>query len=126
MDIFQKLKELDFPVGEYVVIGSGLLAALGLREASDLDLAVSEKLLKDLRALKKFKEEKRYNKLFLLSEDVEIASQFHWEGYSTTIDEAKKMLLEHDAILITDEKGIAGILTKIDIIKAYSEMEFSD
>ena len=45
---------------------------------------------------------------------------------STTIDEAKKMLLEHDAILITDEDKIAGILTKIDIIKAYSERAFSD
>lgn len=45
---------------------------------------------------------------------------------STSIDEAKKMLLEHDAILITDEEKIAGILTKIDIIKAYSEKEYTD
>ncbi|MHA1301907.1 MAG: CBS domain-containing protein [Candidatus Helarchaeota archaeon] len=45
---------------------------------------------------------------------------------STTIDEAKMMLLEHDAILITDKDKIAGILTKIDIIKAYSNREFSE
>ena len=40
---------------------------------------------------------------------------------TTTIDEAKKMLLQHDAILLTDEEGIKGILTKIDIIKAYTK-----
>ncbi|MHA1380529.1 MAG: CBS domain-containing protein [Candidatus Helarchaeota archaeon] len=45
---------------------------------------------------------------------------------SMSIDEAKKMLLEHDAILITDEEKIAGILTKIDIIKAYSEKDYTD
>ena len=40
---------------------------------------------------------------------------------TTTIEEAKKMLLQHDAILITREDKIIGILTKIDIIKAYSK-----
>ncbi len=40
---------------------------------------------------------------------------------TTTIEEAKKMLLQHDAILLTNEEGIKGILTKIDIIKAYSK-----
>ncbi|NVM00841.1 MAG: CBS domain-containing protein [Candidatus Helarchaeota archaeon] len=40
---------------------------------------------------------------------------------TTTVDEAKKMLLQHDAILLTSEEGIEGILTKIDIIKAYSK-----
>ena len=40
---------------------------------------------------------------------------------STTLDEAKRLLLQHDAILITDEDKIKGILTKIDIIKEYSK-----
>jgi hypothetical protein len=31
MDIFKKLKELDFPLGEYVLVGSAPLAARGIR-----------------------------------------------------------------------------------------------
>lgn len=40
---------------------------------------------------------------------------------STNLEEAKKMVLEYDAILIMEEEKIVGILTKIDIIKAYSD-----
>jgi hypothetical protein len=48
MGIFKKLKELDFPLGEYVLVGSGPLAARGIREASDLDIAVTDKLWRQL------------------------------------------------------------------------------
>ena len=43
MDIFKKLKELDYPLGEYVVVG-GAMAAHKLREAHDLDILVTPKL----------------------------------------------------------------------------------
>lgn len=43
MGIFENVKKFNFPIGEYVVVGSGLLAALGLREASDVDVAVTQK-----------------------------------------------------------------------------------
>lgn len=43
MDIFLKLKQLNFPLGEYVVVG-GAMAAHGIREAHDLDILVTPKL----------------------------------------------------------------------------------
>lgn len=44
MDIFTRVKELNFPIGHYVVVGSGILAAKGIRETNDLDIVVSQEL----------------------------------------------------------------------------------
>ena len=90
MDIFKKLTFLDFPQGNYVVIGSGILAALGLREANDLDIAVDSILLSRLKKDKGYKKEFRYNKLFLVKDNVEIITQLDWEDYPTKISEAIK------------------------------------
>lgn len=48
MDIYKKLKELNFTLGEYVVVG-GAMAAHGIRPANDLDVVVTEKLFKQLQ-----------------------------------------------------------------------------
>lgn len=44
MDIFREIKELNFSLGSYVVVGSGVLAAHGLRQARDLDVVVTPEL----------------------------------------------------------------------------------
>ncbi len=84
MDIFKKLEELNFPLGEYVVVGSGPLAARGIREAHDLDIAVSAKLLKKLIASGKYQQKTKYHRLFLSLPGVEIISQLDWEAYPVT------------------------------------------
>ncbi len=93
MNIFKKLKELNFPLGEYVLVGSGPLAARGIREASDLDIAVTDKLWRQLFDSGHYKTEERYGRLFLAeknSEDVDIIKQLDWEDYPTTVEEAIK------------------------------------
>lgn len=42
MDIFTEVHELSFPLGEYVVVGSGHLAAIGFKQIHDIDIVVSE------------------------------------------------------------------------------------
>lgn len=49
MDIFERIRNLNLPVSEYVVFGSGPLAAHGIRESNDLDLFVTDKLYKKLK-----------------------------------------------------------------------------
>ena len=44
MNIITKVKKLDLPLGQYVVIGSGIMAQLGLRAANDVDIAVTPDL----------------------------------------------------------------------------------
>lgn len=49
-EIIAKVKELGLPEGSYVVFGSCPLAAAGLREAGDIDMLVTTKLLRSLEA----------------------------------------------------------------------------
>jgi len=49
MNIFEEVKKLSLPLGEYIVLGSGILGALGIREIGDVDLTVSPRLFRELR-----------------------------------------------------------------------------
>ncbi|MBI4119944.1 MAG: zinc ABC transporter substrate-binding protein [Parcubacteria group bacterium] len=42
MNIFEEVKKLNLPAGKYVVVGSGAMAARGIREAGDVDLLVTQ------------------------------------------------------------------------------------
>jgi hypothetical protein len=50
VDIFQAVKTLSLPLGQYIVFGSGPLAAHGIRPTSDVDLFVTTALYKKLKA----------------------------------------------------------------------------
>jgi hypothetical protein len=45
-EIIAKVKELNLPKNSYIVFGSGPLAAVGIREAGDIDLYVTPDVLK--------------------------------------------------------------------------------
>lgn len=47
MDIYKKLESLNFPKGEYVVVG-GAMTAHNLRDAHDLDILVTPNLYRTL------------------------------------------------------------------------------
>jgi hypothetical protein len=49
MDIIQKVKELNLPLGQYVVFGSGPLAVHGIRPTRDADLLVTTGLYQRLK-----------------------------------------------------------------------------
>lgn len=49
MNIIEEVKKLELPFGEYLVIGSGILGALGIREVKDIDLVVTPKLFDKLK-----------------------------------------------------------------------------
>jgi hypothetical protein len=50
VDIFQQVKALGLPLGQYVVFGSGPLAARSIRATSDVDLFTTTALYDQLRA----------------------------------------------------------------------------
>ncbi len=51
MNIKQKIAELHLVEGSYVVVGSGILGALGIRESSDIDLVVTEDTYQSIKQL---------------------------------------------------------------------------
>ena len=75
-------------MGEYVVIGAGILEALGIRNTNDVDVIVKPILFEKLRESKIYKEEMRWGKIFLIGDQTEIGTKLDWENYSTTIEEA--------------------------------------
>lgn len=49
MDIFYEIEKLNLPKNEFVVLGSGILAALGIRSADDIDLLIQPQLFEKLK-----------------------------------------------------------------------------
>jgi len=47
--VIDKTKELNLQPGEYIVIGSGILDAMGIREAHDVDMVVSQEVYDKLK-----------------------------------------------------------------------------
>lgn len=50
LDVFAVVKGLQFPANQYLVFGSGILTALGIRESEDVDLLVVPDLFDKLKA----------------------------------------------------------------------------
>jgi inorganic pyrophosphatase len=98
MNIVERIKELNFPIGQYVIIGSGPLDALGIRTANDIDIAVTPELFKTLRTSGEWEEEERYGKIFLKRSGVDINPELCWSDYLTTTEEAIASALVIDGV----------------------------
>ncbi len=72
MTFVERVQALGFSANEYVVIGSGLLGALGLRTPQDIDLVVSAGLFKALRSSGMYRLSQRHGEEVLETDDVEI------------------------------------------------------
>ncbi len=98
MDIFKKLKQLNFPLGQYVVVG-GAMAAHGIREAQDLDILVTprlyEKLIVDGYKQGLCDECVRTSRIMLNKDDVDILPNFMFGDY---IGDTKKLIRDADMI----------------------------
>lgn len=89
MNIVEKIKSLNFPADQYVIIGSGIMDALGIRKASDVDISVTEKLFEELRKTGDWKEIIKYiDRPFLKKDVFEINQKLDWNDYYTTTEEA--------------------------------------
>lgn len=67
MDIFERVKKFNLPLGEYAVFGSALLDVWSLRKAKDLDIIVTPELFEKLK--KEGWEKRQGNGFPILSKD---------------------------------------------------------
>lgn len=86
--IVEQVKGISLRKNEYIVVGSGLLGALKLRDVEDIDLVVSPEILDRYESKDGWRKEVRYGKTFLLKEPFEMFSELAWEDYQTTRGEA--------------------------------------
>ncbi|KKQ35475.1 MAG: hypothetical protein US52_C0024G0009 [candidate division WS6 bacterium GW2011_GWA2_37_6] len=98
MNIFKILKELNFPLGQYVVVG-GAMAAHGIREAHDLDILVTpnlyERLLNEGWKQCTCEQCMKTSRLMLKGDDVDILPNFMYKNY---IGDTKSLIDNADII----------------------------
>lgn len=82
MSIFDEVRALGLPLGQYVVFGSGPLAAHRIRESRDVDLLATPKLYKQLKRVGW--EEKKWQKggSYLSKDNVELDDSWEYGDYS--------------------------------------------
>ena len=67
--LLEELRKLNLPVDSYVIFGSGSMSVRGIRESSDLDIIVSDKVWQDF--IKKYST-KNNNKSIIQIGNIEI------------------------------------------------------
>ena len=97
-----KVKALNLPLDQIIVIGSGILDQLGIRPASDIDLAASSDLMKKLSEesgdwIKKF----GYNQSFYFVKDdgsAEVWDGWEFDGQAVSYGELLSQSVEYDGV----------------------------
>jgi len=95
MTIIERVRQAGLPLDECVVIGSGILDALGLRQASDVDLVVTQRLFDELRQSSEYIYSQRYGSDVLDKNDQEIC--LRWGMGSDTYDYSQ--LIDHSVVV---------------------------
>ena len=97
-----KVKALDLPLDQIIVIGSGILDQVGIRPAVDIDLAVSSDLMKKLSEessdwIKKFDDNQRF---YFIKDDgsAEVWDGWEFDGQVVSYDGLLDYVVEYDGV----------------------------
>ena len=97
-----KVKALNLPLDQIIVIGSGILDQLGIRPASDIDLAASSDLMKKLSEesgdwLKKFDDNQRF---YFVKDDgsAEVWDGWEFDRQAVSYGELLSQSVEYDGV----------------------------
>jgi len=101
-----KVKALNLPLDQIIVIGSGILDQLGIRPASDIDLAASSDLMKKLSEesgdwIKKFDDNQRF---YFIKDDgsAEVWDGWDFDGQTVSYDDLLDYAVEYDGVRFVD------------------------
>lgn len=101
-----KVKALNLPLDQIIVIGSGILDQLGIRPASDIDLAVSSDLMKKLSEesgdwLKKFDDNQRF---YFVKDDgsAEVWDGWEFDRQAVSYDDLLDYAVKYDGVRFVD------------------------
>ena len=101
-----KVKALDLPLDQIIVIGSGILDQLGIRSASDIDLAASSDLMKKFSEesgdwIKKFDDNQRF---YFVKGDgsAEVWDGWVFDGQAVSYDDLLDYAVKYDGVRFVD------------------------
>lgn len=116
LEIKTKFDEFGLTSDNAVVIGSGILSALNLRESKDIDVVVTEGKYKELADSNQFKKEQNHGREILADDLFEIGTSWtvvgkNWKfddllNYSTIIDGVRYNTVEF--LLDAKRRWISG------------------
>lgn len=95
MNIKNKLDDLGLTSENSIVIGSGILSALNLRESKDIDVVANEEKYKELADNNRFKKEQNHGREILDDGLFEIGTSWTVVGKTWKFDD----LLNHSTII---------------------------
>ena len=101
-----KVKALNLPLDQIIVIGSGILDQLEIRPAVDIDLAVSSDLMKKLSEessdwIKKFDDNQRF---YFIKDDgsAEVWDGWDFDGQAVSYDDLLDYAVKYDGVRFVD------------------------
>lgn len=97
----KRVKELGLPLDQIIIIGSGVLDQLGIRQSADIDVAAGREVLEKIArsggwAKKLDKNQRRY--LVKCDGSVEIWDGWEIDGRVVEYDELLDYTVEHDGV----------------------------
>lgn len=121
-DFIQAIKQLGLKPSEYIVIGSGILGILDIREVGDIDLVVSKKEFQKYEEsgewTKKYFDDGTY---YLLKDLYEIGLDWDSKNAEPNLDELKK-----DQLILNDIPFVSLERLKQWKIKKGREKDLAD
>lgn len=127
--VLEQVSALALPHEEVVVIGSGILDALGLRTANDLDIVVSPSLFETLKSTGTYKVEERYGSEMLSDGNLEV-----WQDWKSdaTFNILKASAYEVEGVAFAspeiffkrkNERGLPKDLADVALLEEYLHAE---
>lgn len=89
MDIAKHIKEEKIPDGQYIVVGSGIMNALGIRESDDIDLVITPELYEELKSTTGWEEIKKHDYYVLLKGPFEAGVDWDSPSNQPNLEELK-------------------------------------
>lgn len=123
--VLEQVNALDLPRDEVIVIGSGILDALGLRTANDLDIVVSPSLFETLKSTGTYKVEERYGSEMLSDGNLEVwqdwKSDATFDVLKTSAYEVKGIAFASPEIFFKrkNERGLPKDLADVVLLEEY-------
>ena len=101
-----KVKALNLPLDQIIVIGSGILDQLGIRPASDIDLAASSDLMKKLSDGRNDWVEKSDDngRFYFVKDDgsAEVWDGWEFDGQAVSYDDLLDYAVKYDGVRFVD------------------------
>ena len=94
MKVIEEVKKLNFPIGQYVIVGSGPMAVRGLKEAHDIDIVVTLELFEKCKAngweVVPWTYPEKIDQIYLRQDDVELYLDVNCDNFNPTTEELIK------------------------------------